>query len=213
MAHLLHIDSSARTTGSTSRQLTAEFAAYWATTHPGGTIAYRDLAANPLPHLQEATIAAMFIPPAMRTTAQVRATALQEALIAELAAADTLVLGAPMYNFSVPSALKSWIDHVVVFGRTVGSDLFAGTRVIIAGARGGAYGPGTPREDCDYQERYLRAVLALIGLTDITVANAEMRAAVEGEPTLARFVPFADASLAAARATLLAVDDRALARV
>ncbi len=213
MAHLLHIDSSARTTGSTSRQLTAEFAAHWAATNPGGQVTYRDLAADPLPHIQEATIAAMFVPPATRTAAQARATAVQEALIAELAAADTLVLGAPMYNFGIPSALKAWIDHVVVFGRTVGGDLFAGTRVIIAGARGGAYGPGTPREDCDYQERYLRAVLALIGLTDVTVANAEMRAAIEGEPTLAQFVPFADASLAAARATLLAVDDRALARV
>jgi len=204
VAHLLHIDSSARTIGSTSRQLTAEFAAHWATTHPGGLVTYRDLAAIPLPHLQEATVAAMFIPPVARTAAQAQATTLQEELIAELAAADTLLLGAPMYNFNIPSALKSWIDHVVVFGRTVGSDMFAGTRVIIASARGGAYGPGTPREAYDYQERYLRAVLALVGLTDITVVHAEMRAAADGEPTLAQFVPFATESLAAARATMLA---------
>ena len=204
MAHLLHIDSSARTTGSTSRQLTAEFAAHWAATHLGGLVTYRDLAAIPLPHLQEVTVAAMFIPPAFRTEAQAQATTLQEELIAELAAADTLLLGAPMYNFNIPSALKSWIDHVVVFGRTVGQDLFAGTRVIIASARGGAYGPGTPREAYDYQERYLRAILALVGLTDITVVHAEMRAAADGEPTLAQFVPFATESLAAARATMLA---------
>lgn len=203
MAHLLHIDSSSRTIGSTSRQLTAEFASRWATAHPGGTITRRDLAAHPLPHLQEATVAAMFVPPAYRTPAQQEATTLQEELIAELAAADTLLLGAPMYNFSIPSALKCWIDHVVVFGRTVGQDLFAGTRVVIASARGGAYGPGTPREAFDHQERYLRDILGTIGLTDITIVHAEMRAAAEGEPTLAQFADFAVASLAAARQTLL----------
>jgi FMN-dependent NADH-azoreductase len=109
-----------------------------------------------------------------------------------------------MYNFTIPSSLKTWIDHVVVFGRTVGQDLFAGTRVVVASARGGAYGPGTPREASDYQERYLRAVLALVGLTDIAFVHAEMRAAADGEPTLAQFVPFAADSLAAARATMLA---------
>jgi FMN-dependent NADH-azoreductase len=183
--HLLHIDSSARTTASLSRQLTKEFTAHWVTAHPGGVVTYRDLAATPLPHIQEATIAAMTTPPAARTAAQTLATALQEELIAELAAADTVVLGVPMYNYSIPSALKSWIDHVVVFGRTVGQGLFDGTRVVIINTRGGAY-----------------------GLTDITMVNAEMRAAIDGEPTLAQFVPFAVASLAAAQATLLATADR-----
>ena len=92
MAHLLHLDSSARTTGSISRQLTAAFAAHWQATHPEGVATYRDLATTPLPHLQEATVAAMFTPPAARTPDQTAATALQEELIAELAAADTLVL-------------------------------------------------------------------------------------------------------------------------
>ena len=145
----------------------------------------------------------MFIPPVARTPEQVGATALQEELIAELAAADTLLLGAPMYNFNIPSALKAWIDHVVVFGRTVGQGLFDGTRVVIASSRGGAYGPGTPRESFDYQERYLRAVLGLIGLTDITVAHAEMRAANDGEPSLAQFIQFSADSLAAAQAIML----------
>jgi FMN-dependent NADH-azoreductase len=120
MAHLLHLDSSARTTGSISRQLTAEFATHWKASNPEGQITYRDLAVDPPPHIQEATVAAMFIPPAARTPEQVVATALQEKLIAELAAADTLLIGAPMYNFSISSSLKAWIDHVVVFGRTVG---------------------------------------------------------------------------------------------
>ncbi len=120
MAHLLHIDSSARTTGSISRQLTAEFALRWRQTHPDGIITYRDLAASPVPHMNEATVAAMFLPLATRTPEQIQATALQEKLIAELAEADTVVIGAPMYNFNIPSALKAWIDHVVVFGRTIG---------------------------------------------------------------------------------------------
>ncbi len=204
MAHLLHLDSSARTTGSISRQLTAEFVAHWQANHPEGQVTYRDLAATPVPHIHELTVASMVIPPAMRTRAQNLATALQEELIAELAAADTLLLGAPMYNFSIPSSLKSWIDHVVVFGRTVGSGLFDGTRVIIASSRGGAYGPGTPREAFDYQERYLRDILGPIGLTDITFTHAEMRAAVDGEPSLAPFIPFATQSFAAAQALLLA---------
>ncbi len=146
----------------------------------------------------------MFIPPAAQTPEQVAATAQQEELIAELAAADTLLIGAPMYNFTIPSSLKAWIDHVVVFGRTIGQGLFDGTRVVVASSRGGAYGPGTPREPFDYQERYLRAVLGLVGLTDITFAHAEMRAANDGEPSLAPFVQFSADSLAAAQATMLA---------
>lgn len=202
MAHLLHLDSSARTTGSVSRQLTAEFAAQWKESHPEAIVTYRDLANDPLPHIPEATVAAMFIPPAARTSEQALATALQEKLIIELAAADTLVIGVPMYNFNIPSTLKAWIDHVVVFGRTTGQGLFDDTRVIIASARGGAYGPGTPREAYDYQEKYLRAVLGLIGLDDITFAHAEMRAAADGDPSLAQFVPFATESLSAAQATI-----------
>lgn len=93
MAHLLHLDSSARINGSISRQLTAEFAEHWKAGHPGSVITYRDLATAPLPHIPEATVAAMFIPPAARTREQSEATALQEGLIAELAAADTLLIG------------------------------------------------------------------------------------------------------------------------
>jgi FMN-dependent NADH-azoreductase len=202
MAHLLRIDSSARSTGSVTRQLTAEFAAHWRRANPAGTTAYRDLGTSPVPHLTEATVNAMFVPPPARTADQVMATALQEELIAELAAADAVVIGVPMYNFSIPSALKAWIDHVVVFGRTVGQGLFEGTRVVVVTARGGAYGPGTPRAPFDYQEPYLRAILGLVGLTDTAFAHAEMRAAADGDPGLAAFVPFATESLAAVRAMI-----------
>jgi FMN-dependent NADH-azoreductase len=204
MDHLLHIDSSARTAGSVTRQLTSLFVEHWSYAHPDGTVTYRDLGTHPLPHLTDAMVNAMFVPLAVRTPKQMKVTALQERLIAEIEAADTLVIGVPMYNFNIPSALKAWIDHVVVFGRTVGKDLFSGTRVIIATARGGAYGAGTPREPCDFQEPYLRTILGLVGLTDITFMHAEMRAAADGDPSLADFTQFAAESLAAARATITA---------
>lgn len=204
MTRLLHIDSSARTTGSITRQLTAEFATQWKNVNPDGLVVHRDVGANPIPHIMEATAAAMFVPLGFRTPEQIQATALQEELITELASADTLVIGVPMYNFNIPSTLKAWIDHVVIFGRTVGQDLFQGTRVVIITGRGGAYGRGTPREQFDYQEPYLRAILGLIGLTDITFVHAEMRAAAAGDPNLAQFALFATESLAAAQATIMA---------
>ncbi len=92
----------------------------------------------------------------------------------------------------------------MIFGRTVGMGLFDGTRVVIVTGRGGTYGPGTPREQFDFQEPYLRAILGLVGLQDITFVHAEMRAAAAGDPSLAQFADFATQSLAAAKATILA---------
>ena len=138
MARLLHIDSSARIADSITRQLTSEFATHWKSAHPDGLVTHRDVGVNPIPHIMEATVAAMFVPLAFRTPEQIQATALQEELIAELASVDTVVIGVPMYNFNIPSTLKAWIDHVVIFGRTVGQDLFEGTRVVIITGRGGA---------------------------------------------------------------------------
>ena len=204
MSHLLHLDASARIHHSTSRALTALFATHWRAAHPDGVISYRDVGSDPPPHMSDALAGAMFVPLALRTPAQVAVTAYQERLIHELELADTIVLGVPMYNFGVPSALKAWIDHVVVFGRTVDKGLFDGARVVIITARGGAYGPGTPREGCDFQEPYLRTILGLVGLTDVTFIHAEMRAAVEGNPELAPFTQFAANSLAAAQAAIIA---------
>jgi FMN-dependent NADH-azoreductase len=204
VTRLLQIDSSARTTDSITRDLTAEFATHWKSIYPEGHVTHRDLGVNPIPHLMEPTVASMFVPLALRSSEQVRATALQEELIAELASVDTVVIGVPMYNFNIPSTLKAWIDHVVIFGRTVGMGLFEGTRVVIVTGRGGAYGPGTPREQFDFQEPYLRAILSLVGLTDVTFVHAEMRAAAAGDPSLAQFAQFATESLTAARAMIIA---------
>ena len=106
------------------------------------------------------------------------ARALSDELIAELRAADTIVIGAPMYNFGVPSQLKAWIDRIAVAGRTfryspAGHEgLAGGKRVIIASARGGLYA-GTPRESMDFQEAYLRQVFTFLGITEIEVVRAE----------------------------------------
>ena len=193
MAHLLHLDSSARTTGSLSRQLTAEFAARWRADHPGGLVTYRDLVADPLPRIRETTVAALLTPPAGRTAERAGATAMREELVAELAAADTLLIGAPMYNFSIPASLKSWIDHVVSFGRIVCGGVFADTRVVIASARRGAR-----REASTYQERHLAASLGLIGLYDISFIHDRVRAATDGDSSWAQSVPFIGESLAVA---------------
>jgi FMN-dependent NADH-azoreductase len=205
--HLLHIDSSASTRTSTSRRLTAQFVSQWQSAHPEGVVTYRDLAAHPLPHVDEATVDAIFTPPQYRTDTHRQNIALSEELITELEAADTIVLGVPMYNLNIPSTLKAWIDRVVIFGRTfdgVSPGLFAGRRLIVITARGGAYGPGTPRELCDFQEPYLRTILGFVGLTDIAFVHAEMRLA-EVDPALAEFKQFALDSYSAAEASISAL--------
>ena len=189
MAHLLHLDSSGSSTASHSRQLTAEFAARWRADHPGGLVTYRDLVADPLPRIRETTVTALLNPPAGRTAERAGATAMREELVAELAAADTLLIGAPMYNFSIPASLKSWIDHVVSFGRIVCGGVFADTRVVIASAR---------REASTYQERHLAASLGLIGLYDISFIHDRVRAATDGDSSWAQSVPFIGESLAVA---------------
>jgi FMN-dependent NADH-azoreductase len=178
MSTLLHINSSIRTTGSASRQLTAEFIQKWKASHPGDAIVERDLASSLIPHLTEQTIGAFFTPPEQRNAEQAYAVKLSDKLVAELMDAQTIVIGAPMYNFSVSSALKAWIDHVARAGITfkyteagpVG--LLGGKKVYIFTSRGGVYSHG-PAKSMDFHETYLRGVLGFIGLTDITFIHTE----------------------------------------
>jgi FMN-dependent NADH-azoreductase len=178
MTTLLHINSSVRNEGSVSRQLTAEFLEKWKATEPGAKFVERDLAVNPLPHLDEQTLGAFFTPAENRSPVQALAAQLSDQLIAELAAADVIVIGAPMYNFSVSSGLKAWIDHVARAGLTfkytesgpVG--LLTGKKVYVFTSRGGVYSQG-PAKAMDFHETYLRGVLGFIGLTDITFVHTE----------------------------------------
>ena len=178
MANILHINSSVRTAGSLSRQLSAEFLGQWRANHPTDSIVERDLAAQPVPHLSEEILGAFFTPAANRTPAQNQTAQLSEQLIAELFAADVIVIGAPMYNFSISSGLKAWIDQVARAGLTfkytetgpVG--LVTGKKVYVFTSRGGVYSSG-PGKAMDFHETYLRAVLGFIGLTDITFVHTE----------------------------------------
>lgn len=165
--HLLHIDSSALGANSVSRELTAALVADWKRTHPGGTVVYRDLAAAPLPHWQPQV-------DAENPSGRVGGVVLEEFL-----AADTIVIGAPMYNFGIPSTLKAWIDRLAIPGKTFRyteqgpQGLAGGRRVIVASTRGGLYSEGSPGFASDFQEPYLRQVFAFFGIDDIEIVRAE----------------------------------------
>ena len=177
MSNLLHINTSIRSSGSHSRTLTEEFLAKWTASHQAAVVE-RDLARDPIPHLDEITMGAFFTPAEKRSPQQLEAVALSDRLIAELQAADTIVIGAPMYNFSISSGFKAWIDHVAragvtfKYGETGPVGLLTGKKVIVFTARGGVYSHG-PAVSMDFHETYLRAVLGFIGLTDITFIHTE----------------------------------------
>ncbi len=178
MANVLYINSSVRTAGSLSRQLSAEFVAKWQATHPADTVVTRDLALDPVPHLDEQTLGAFFTPAEARNAEQAFAVRLSDQLVDEVVAADVIVIGAPMYNFSVPSGLKAYIDQIARAGRTfkytesgpVG--LLTNKKVYIVTASGGVYSEG-PAAGYDFLATYLRAVLGFLGITDISFIRAE----------------------------------------
>ncbi len=176
---ILHIDSSILGPYSVSRALSADIVKRQVAAHPNATITYRDLASEPTLHLSAAHIAVFQGgAPADATLGADLATG--GSLIDELIAADIVVIGAPMYNFSVPSQLKAWIDRVCVAGRTFqyGANgpeglLPAGKKAFIASSRGGVYTGDSPAAVLEHHETYLRGVLAFMGLTDVTVIRAE----------------------------------------
>ncbi|MBV6698799.1 FMN-dependent NADH-azoreductase [Kitasatospora aureofaciens] len=198
MPTLLHIDSSAVADGSVSREVSAAFRAAWQAQHPDGTVIYRDLAVDPIPHLDGHGISATFTPAEGRSAEQSTALALREELMAELEQADAIVIGAPMYNFTIPSTLKAWLDQVILMGRTAGETPSAkGTPVTVIAARGGSYGPGAPREPYEFVTTYLEKVLTgMLGLeVDFIVPEFTLAPKV---PAMADFVPKAAESKAKA---------------
>jgi FMN-dependent NADH-azoreductase len=176
---ILQIDSSPLGDHSISRKLTAKTIARIKAAHPEARVVTRDLGSSPLPHLDGLTLGSFFTPPEQRNAALHAAVKSSDEAIDEVLAADIIVIGAPMWNFGIPSALKAWIDHVVRRGRTFKygaagpeSLLPPGKRVIIVSSRGGVYSDG-PMKAMDYQETYLRAVLGFIGLHDVVFVRAE----------------------------------------
>lgn len=162
---LLHLDSSALGDNSVTRELSAAVVARWKALQPGLQVEYRDLDSEPLPHLTGQSLAK-----ADPAEAEAGERTLQQFLDA-----DIVVIGAPMYNFSVPSTLKAWIDRVAVAGRTfryteTGPEgLAGGKRIIVASGRGGLH-TGAPS---DFQEPYLRQVFGFLGVNDVEFVRAE----------------------------------------
>ncbi|MDC7338017.1 FMN-dependent NADH-azoreductase [Streptomyces lydicus] len=195
MATLLLIDSSVFPEGgSASRSVTAAFRTAWEEQHPDGTVIHRDLAADPLPHLDGVAASAGFSDPATHTPEQQAAFALRVELAEELERADAVVIAAPMYNFTIPSTLKAWLDQVIIMGRTAGETPSAkGTPVTVVASRGGSYAPGTPREPFEYVQNYLEAVLnGGMGL-DVDFIVPELTMA-PSNPAMAELVPLYETS-------------------
>ena len=178
MTHILLIQSSSNLASSVSRDLSETYVKDYKAAHPDATVTERDLVASPVPHLGVDLLGSFFGKPEALTEAQKTALALSDALVEEIMAASLIVIGVPMYNFSIPSALKAWIDHVVRAGRTFHytaegpRGLVAGKKAVLFLAAGGVYSDG-PYKPYDFQETYLRAILGFIGITDVTVVRAE----------------------------------------
>lgn len=175
---LLHVDSSILGLGSVSRQLSAEIVAAEQRLHPGLQVVYRDLAIDPVGHLSAAHLAAA--QGAAPEAADVRQdVAAGRSALDEFLSADIVVVGAPMYNFAIPSQLKAWIDRLAVPGKTFRytekgpEGLASGKKVIVASSRGGFYGPQTPIAFLDHQETYLRNIFGFFGIADVTFIRAE----------------------------------------
>lgn len=175
---LLHIDSSILGDQSVSRKVSAAIVGHLVATSSGIEVTTRDLAAAPLSHLTGAYLAGSN-PDIKHDQAQQEDITLGGAALAEFLAADTVVIGCPMYNFAIPSQLKSWIDRICVAGKTFhytdkgAQGLAGGKRVIIAASRGGFYGKDTPHATYEHQISYLRVVFGFIGITDVEVIEAE----------------------------------------
>ncbi len=176
---LLHIDSSILGTASMSRQLTERIAAQWRATHPGTVVDYLDLAIDAPTHLSAQSLGFRLPAGAALTDAQRQENAVSERLVSQFLAADVVVVGAPLYNFSIPSQLKAWIDRIAQVGRTfkytdkgpVG--LAGGKTVIVASTRGGVYSTSDAGNAMEHQESYLKAVFGFLGITDVRFVRAE----------------------------------------
>ncbi|MET7938718.1 NAD(P)H-dependent oxidoreductase [Streptomyces sp. NPDC005302] len=196
MATLLHIDSSVFPgSASTSRAVTDAFRTAWLEQHPDGTVIYRDLAAEPVPHITAEAHTAGFAAPDTHSPEQAEAFTARVKLIEEMENADAILIGAPMYNFSIPSTLKAWLDNVVLIGRTAMTEesKIKGTPVTVVASRGGSYAPGTPRAGFEYVQNYLEAVLRDMLEMDLGFIVPELTMA-PSNPAMSELVPLFEAS-------------------
>lgn len=197
MSYVLHIDSSSLGETSVSRQVAQSFLDGWS-----GYVVHRDLAASPVPHLSAAGITARNTIPAQYTAEEAEAAAMQNELIEEFLGAGAYLFTVPMYNLTMPSVFKAWLDQIMVFGRTMDFDSpspAAGRPAVVISARGGGYGPGAPKHGLDYVVPSLEAMLGredMLGL-DVTTVIPELTMAPHA-PGMAALLPKYEASMVSA---------------
>jgi FMN-dependent NADH-azoreductase len=188
---LLHIDSSVLADNSVSRKLTAQIVAEWSTNHPGTTVEYLDLATQAPSHLSAVSLGFRLPAGSDLSDVQKAENTISEALVQQFLAADVIVVGAPLYNFSIPSQLKAWIDRVAQVGRTFKytdkgpQGLAGGKVVIVASTRGGMYSTSEGGRAMEHQESYLQTVFGFFGVTDVRIVRAEGLAMGEAGKTQA----------------------------
>lgn len=192
MAQLLMIETSTRGEQSVSRQMARRFALAWQAAHPDGRVVRRDLALAPPPPVTADWLQAYFTPPPQQSPPLQAQLRLSDELVAELLAADHIAIATPVYNYNVPASLKAWVDHIVRKGLTLGFDgqgLVRGKRATVLLASGGVYGEGSPIRDRDIAPVWLRLILKVIGIDDVTVVAGGGAKAVDlREQTMDGFV-------------------------
>jgi FMN-dependent NADH-azoreductase len=197
MSYLLHIDASSLSENSISRKVAQSFRVEWQ-----GPVVHRDLAVSPVPHISAAGISARITGPAQHTPEQAEAAKLQDELIDEFLGAGAYLFTVPLYNLSMPSVFKAWLDQIMVGGRTLGfgdGAPTAGRPAVVISARGGGYGPGAPNEGRDHLIPTLETILGwshTLGL-DVTTVTPELTMAPD-VPAMADLLPLHEASLAEA---------------
>ena len=178
MSQILLVTTSARGDRSTSRSFAERLIAAWQVLEPDLDIVLRDLAANPPPHMDADLLNGLRLSPALRSASQRSAIARSDVLIEEIKNAETLVIAAPVYNLSIPSTLKAWLDHIVRAGQTFrytqqrSDGLLRGKRAVIVSSRGGTQSQGRD-SSAEFQEPYLRAIFNFIGITDLEFLHVE----------------------------------------
>ncbi len=182
MPRLLVVETSPRGDFSISRGLTRRFVAEWRAAHPDGQVVERDLMKTELSFVNAPWLQAYFTPPERHSADMKAVLRLSDELVAEVLGADHLVIATPVYNYNVPAALKAWVDHVVRKGQTLGNDgvgLVTGKKATVLLASGGVYTQGSPIRDRDIATQYLRLILNVIGITDVTFIAAGGAKAVD----------------------------------
>jgi FMN-dependent NADH-azoreductase len=191
MSTLLKIDVSPRGDHSVSRKLGNQFVADWQANHTDATVVTRDLAKTTIPFVDLPWIAGAFSTPDKHTDEHKAALKISDEFIAELFAADHILIATPMYNFNVPAVLKAWIDHIVRYGVTFNAGfegLLKNKKVTIIIASGGVYTPGAHMESYNFESSYLKHILAFVGLTDVDIVLAGGTNAInQGKTTLEDF--------------------------